>query len=400
MQYKVVESAAAYPETMETKNNGFKVLDTHVNLKWLLQHFSASVRNNLMKREWEIVIPGHYIFEEDMENSAIERAEYLATINMMPTKKIGKHIKTIAEENNFHPIADCILSQAWDNVSRVEHFISTLVTNNPELTRIIVRTWMVSAVAAIFSPRGFVAHGVLVLQGKQKIGKTGWIKQLDPINCGAVKEGAHLDPTNKDDVISAAKHWIVELGELDSTFKKDMARLKSFITSASDHIRNPYAFKASQYYRRTVFAGSVNNDTYLVDDTGNRRWWTVPVQRIAFNHNLDMQQVWAEIYHLWKNGHPTDLNAEDQEAVNNNNLSFEKVDPFMEKLLLHYDWSSTACRELSATQVMEEMGWQRPNRGDTTHCGKLLRQLTGDTGRTIKGVHRHKVPTFSSNANW
>lgn len=396
-KHVIVTAATNYPQTLQLKTCD-KVLDTHVNLKWLLDQFNAVIRNNVMKRRWEVAIPDHFIFEEDAENSAIELAKYLATLNMMPVKSIGNHIKTIAEQDSYHPIVDCIKAKPWDSIPRLDEFIRTLNATDKDMTTLIVRTWMVSAVAAIFSPKGFVAHGVLVLQGGQGIGKTGWIKSLDPIDCGAVKEAAQLDPTNKDDILSAMKHWIVELGELDSTFRKDIARLKSFITAASDHIRNPYAYKESHYYRRTVFAGSVNTETYLVDDTGNRRWWTVPlIKPITFDHGIDMQQVWAEAYHLWIGGHATQLDRAAQEAVNDRNTTFEKIDPIKEKLLLHYDWASTSTRELTTTQIIEELGYNKPSRGDVTHCGKLVKQLTNGKGRILKGIWRHPVPMFVQN---
>lgn len=392
--YKVVTSPILYPETLELKTT-VKVLDTHINLKWLLDHFHAVIRNNLMKRRWEATIPGHFIFDEDAENSAIELAEYLATINLMPVKKIGRHIKTIAEQDSYHPIVDGIAKKPWDGVPRLEEFIDTLNSPMRALAQRIVKTWMCAAVAAIFTQGGFVSHGVLVLQGKQNIGKTGWIKSLDPFNCDAVLEGANLDPSNKDDVMRVLSYWIVELGELDSTFKKDIARLKAFITSSSDNLRNPYAYKSSHYHRRTVFAASVNTNTYLVDETGNRRWWTVPLDRpINFNHGLDIQQVWAEAYALWKGGHPTYLSREDQAEVDANNTKFEKIDSIKEKLLTHYDWSSTNTREMTTTQVMEELGYTKPSRADATHCGKLLTQLVDGRGREIKGLMRRPIPYF------
>ena len=351
----LVNDTCLYPETkakVRAKDVEYQVLDTYKNLQWLLSLFDAKVRNNLMKRRWEVELPGHFIFDEDRENSAIEKAKYLATINEMPTKNIGNHIKTIAEEDSYHPIVDCIKAKPWDGILRVEQFIDTLNSPMRDLTQAICKAWMCAAIASIFSPHGFISQGVLVLQGKQKLGKTSWLRALDPINCGAVLEGANLDPTNKDDKAIAGEHWIVELGELDSTFKKDIARLKAYITSKSDDIRTPYAVKASHYYRRTVFAGSVNTDTYLVDDTGNRRWWTVPlVQRINIHHGLDMQQVWAEVYDMWSKGYPTDLSENDQFLVNQNNLRFEKLNPIREKLMTMYDWSGERCRELTATQV-------------------------------------------------
>lgn len=395
--YRKVFDHTLYPELKAIdrgKTVEHKVLDTHVNLRWLLSHFGAVIRNNLMKRRWEIDLPDQYIFEEDSENSAINRIEYLATINDMPIKRIPQHLKMIAEENNFHPIVDCIQSRTWDGVSRLHDFIDTLKTDDRELTRTVVTTWMCSAVAAIFAPYGHVSHGVLVLQGKQKLGKTGWIKRLDPANCEAVREGANLDPANKDDVMRVLEYWIVELGELDSTFRKDIARLKAFITSSTDHIRAPYAQKATRYYRRTVFAGSVNSDTYLVDETGNRRWWTIPVVGIDFSKGFDMQQVWAEVYALWNAGHPTDLDDDTQEKINENNRQFEKNDPIKEKLMTSYDWTMPLVRHLSSTQIMQELGYVRPSRAETTACGKLVKELNGCTNKIKDGVVRHAIPNL------
>ena len=395
MEYKLVTSTCLYPQVEELKTK-VKVLDTYVNLQWLLDKFKTKIRNNSMTNRWEIDIPGQFIYKRDSDNSAINVVDHLATLNMMPTKKIGQHIKTIAERNSYHPIYDSILSKEWDGTPRLDDFIATLIVANPELAKKIIKTWMCSAVAAIFMESGFVSHGVLVLQGPQGVGKTGWIKQLDPIGCGAVKEGAILDPSNKDDIISALSHWIVELGELDSTFKKDIARIKSFITSAMDQVRSPYAHKSTFYQRQTVFAASVNSETYLVDETGNRRWWTVQlIGKVRFGHGLDMQQVWAEVYHIWKNGHPIQLESEVQEQVNENNRQFEKVDPIKERLMTHYDWSSIHTREMTATQVMEEMGLKNFGRPEATHCGKFIRELTGGKGRAIKGLWRHPIPPFN-----
>ncbi len=390
-----VTSKILYPQTVIIEKEKYKVLDTYINLKWLLSHFNASVRNNLMKRRWEVCIPGYSLFEEDKENSAIEKVQYLATLNMMPNniKNIGRHIKTIAEEDSYHPIVEHISKNKWDKVNRLDEFISTIVSKDPVISKILIKTWMVSAIAAIYNPHGFVCHGVLVLQGKQGIGKTGWIKSLDPINCGAVREGANLDPSNKDDVISSGEHWIVELGELDSTFKKDIARLKSFITSSSDHIRNPYAVKASHYYRRTIFAASVNSDAYLIDETGNRRWWTIPVESINFNHNLDMTQVWSEVYDLWVNGHKAELSKEDQSILDGNNIKFEKIDPIKELLLTNYDWGSIDTeRYLSTTQVMHELGYLKPSKSELVFCGKMLKELSNGNQKIRKGINIYPIP--------
>ena len=391
-----VSNSVLYPETIELKSGNHKVLDTYRNLEWLLvENFNATIRNNLMKRRWEVDLPGYKIFDEDRENSSIEKAQYLATMNGMPNRinNIGRHIKTIAEENSYHPIVEHLSKNKWDRTPRLDDFIATIKSKDQNLSDQLIKTWMICAIAAIYNPKGFVCHGVPVLQGEQGIGKTRWIKSLDPINCCAVLEGANLDPTNKDDVTKAGEHWIVELGELDSTFKKDIARLKSFITSSSDHIRNPYAIKASHYYRRTVFAASVNSDTYLVDETGNRRWWTIPVISINFNHRIDITQVWAEAYHLFSNGYSTELTKEYQASLNDNNVKFQKIDPIKETLIISYDWSSIEdTRDLTTTQVMLEIGYMRPSRAELISCGKMLKELSNGKERMLKGCNIYPIP--------
>ncbi len=393
--YKVVTAPVVFPETQETKGGGCKVLDTYKNLEWLLSLFSAEIRYNLMTRCREVTIPNQYIFRGDMENSSLSQVEYLATINHMPTKQIDRHLDKIAQENIYHPIVECIQQNPWDMVPRVEQFINTLkFARNPETAAKIVRTWMTQAIAAAHSEDGFINQGVLVLQSPQGDGKTTWVKNLDPINCRAVKESIFLDPSNKDSVKTAATYWIVELAELECIFKKsDIGRLKAFITTQYDDIRLPYARRNTQFERRTAYVATVNGNHFLVDDTGNRRWWVVQVESIQEKHDLNMQQVWAEIYHYWKLGAPTDLDKETKVLLNADNRQHERVDPIKEKILTAYDWTSTSTRWMTTTQVMEEIGYDKPNRADASHAGKILSELVGKDGTGSKsGYTRYSVP--------
>ena len=75
----------------------------------------------------------------------------------------------------------------------------------------------------------------------------------------------------------------------------DMARLKGVLTRDFDKVRRPYARAESEYQRRTVFFASVNKPNFLVDMTGNTRWWTIPVSKINYEHGIDMQQVFAQL---------------------------------------------------------------------------------------------------------
>lgn len=393
LESNVVVTKGDYPEIKKIGKD-IKVLDTHKNLEFLLSKFNAIVRYNRMTRRREVNIPHKYHFQDDSDNDMLARIEYLATLNEMPNKQIDKFLDMLAGENAYHPIVECINSNPWDNVPRLDNFINTLETNNPAQDKRVIKTWMMAAMKAAYSIEGFTNHGVLVLQGKQGIGKTEWAKSLDPLDCNAVKVGALIDPRNKDSIIGLNRFWIAELGELDATLNKtDIAHLKSFITSSADDIRVPWGRKETRFARRTAYIATVNDTSFLVDSTGNRRWWTIEVISINYQHNFNMIQVWAEVKYLLDNGALTYLPNELQEKVNVTNEAHEKLDPIKEKLLTWYDWSDTYRKELTATAVLEELGYIKPNREEATKMGRFLKEQNNNTeGRKSNGVKLHKVP--------
>ncbi|WP_166675210.1 VapE domain-containing protein [Novosphingobium sp. PhB55] len=163
---------------------------------------------------------------------------------------------------------------------------------------LLVKKWLLSAVAAALKPYGFRCRGVLTLQGPQGLGKTSWGRNLVPdqaLGAEVVRLDHHLDSNNKDSVLIAISHWIVEIGELESSFKRDVARLKGFLTQDIDKVRRPYAKEATEYRRRTVFFATVNSYDFLIDSTGNARFWTLPLVDVKHDHDIDMQQVFAQL---------------------------------------------------------------------------------------------------------
>jgi predicted P-loop ATPase len=370
--------AQNYPE-LSTRG---KVLDTSTNLKMLLDIYNISVRWNNMKREREVSIPKCQLFPEDEENFALSIIKDLALINEMPILRIDDHLNLLAQKHPFHPIAEGLQKNQWDGEPRLSDFINTIESETPEISYKLIKRWMISAVAAAHSIEGFSAQGVLVLAGQQRIGKTQFIKSLDPFNCGAVKSGALLDPTNKDNIRTLAGFWIAELGELDGTFRKaDIARIKSYITEDLDKIRFPHMRKDSKLNRRTIFAATVNNPNFLVDETGNRRWWTIPVKSINLNHGLDMVQVWAEVYDLWEKGEKSWLSEDEFEELNELNTQHEQIDPLEELLHTFFDfspgWEDKKLIKLQATDVLRKIGYDKPSKSDATRMGLLIKKNTG-----------------------
>lgn len=119
-------------------------------------------------------------------------------------------------------------------------------------------------------------------------------------------EGISLDPRDKDSVMQATSKWISELGEIGSTMRKDMDSVKAFLTKSTDEYRTPYGRASLHYPRMTSFVGTVNDEQFLIDQTGNRRFMTIPLAPdlvIDYNTQIkpfDALQLWSQIYNIVK----------------------------------------------------------------------------------------------------
>lgn len=375
---------SGYPVLSDNPKNP-RPLDVRENLEYLLDHFNIDVRYNQMRRVREVDAPGEEFFIEEEENASLHYITDLAIKNGFPYKRIDQHLDAIAWRNAYHPITDWILKGQPSETPLLDQFIGLLKTTNPELSKVLIRKWMISAVESVFSKRGFSAQGVLVIQGAQGTHKTTFVESLvDPL-LNAVKTGQLLDPSNKDSVLESSNYWIVELGELDATFRKaDIARLKAHITKSQDELRRAYARKSSHMARRTVFVATVNESRFFVDETGNRRWWVISLtEAINTRHGLDMQAIWREVYELWLNGETSQLDKDTFDALNESNQQYLFADPFEEKVDVSYYWDRSPCRWMNATEILEEIGYERPNKSDLKRMGDVLakRNLQKGTGR-------------------
>jgi putative DNA primase/helicase len=188
---------------------------------------------------------------------------------------------------------------------------------------------------------------------------------------------------------------MVELGELDATFRKsDIAALKSFLTSDRDIYRLPYARKNTSKPRQTVFFASVNDESFLSDQTGNRRYWTVQCQSIDFDHQIDMQQFWAEVKAIYEAGESWYLDRDQMGELNTHNQEFTAVDPIVEKVVTKLDWSADKARwsYKTSTEVAEMVGVTFPSKSDIVRIGMHLKSVQGVKYRRSNGVTTRLVP--------
>jgi putative DNA primase/helicase len=194
--------------------------------------------------------------------------------------------------------------------------------------------------------------------------------------------------------MTAVSHLIVEIGELDSSFRKDVARLKGFLTADCDKLRRPYARVDSEYQRRTVFVATVNDPAFLVDQTGNTRFWVIPVKAINYEHGIDMQQLFAQVKVDFDRDEQWWLDPPVERCLEECNLSHRAISAVRERVLEAIDFDRVGEEGLpamTASEVLISIGIKDPTNAQCKEAAATLRERFGPPKR-IHGRDTYRVP--------
>ena len=208
------------------------------------------------------------------------------------------NITSYSNRNRFHPVKDYFNSlPAWDGTKRAEKlFVDFLRADDTPFTREVTLNWLTAAIARIFNP-GCRYQTALVLHGNQGIGKSYIIERI-----GGQWYSAIIDDVDDPHILDAIKNiWIGEFKEMAAMKKVDIDHIKSFIERSEDNRRFSYDRRTSKIKRHCVFAITVNDDMFLSDMTGNRRYMIIhcnskPRDYVEGLTDDYIKQVWAEVY--------------------------------------------------------------------------------------------------------
>ncbi|MDD9933585.1 MAG: virulence-associated E family protein, partial [Myxococcales bacterium] len=191
---------------------------------------------------------------------------------------------------------------AWDHERRLDtRFPKYLGADDTRINKAFGAKWMISAVARSFDPGCQVDH-TPVLCGPQGSGKSSACRALVPSQ-DYFNDNLPAALGSKDAADYLQGLWIVELSELDSYNRAEMATAKAFLTRRTDRYRAAYARRTESHGRRCVFIGTTNEDAYLRDSTGNRRFWPVSVGQVRLDELArDRDPLWAEAVARYRAG--------------------------------------------------------------------------------------------------
>lgn len=247
-------------------------------------------------------------------------------------------LNNVAEMNSYNPILDMLNATTWDKQDRISkmcHVLGLHLMKDIEKANfyaVCVRKWLHQTIALALNDEQTMRQPAfcLVLQGAQGIGKTNLFRAL-AVKSEWFREGAVIDMRDKDSRIAASSVWICELGELDSTLKKEQSSLKNFLTQTEDRYRPPYGRKEIKLPRRTSFCGTVNPQQVHRDDTGSRRFVYIPIEHIDTDYLFSTMyrqewamQLWRQVYEELYTPNPAGyfLTKEEEAFLNKQNEDF------------------------------------------------------------------------------
>jgi hypothetical protein len=324
------------------------------NIEAGLKHLGIQPRFNLMQASTSYVLPDRVDMSgfgsktryeiDEMVRWAIRSIFNRAGISN--EQKVDAAIAGLASSVYWHPAKDWIESKPWDGQDRLQHLLGSVKTANPDLFKTYFRRWALQTIEAacgwaVSAERREQQKSLcLVLAGKQGIGKSRWLASLAP---GYFVGGRHLSldssvSGSRDSVHQVLQGMIVELGELDTTFTKSAnGSLKAFLSQAVDVYRQPYAETPVRRPRCASFCATVNDDQFLQDDTGSRRYAVVWADWCHADHTTDMQQFWAQMHSYWAAGEQWWLTPGEEKLQADSNERFQAADGIVDMVQMEIE---------------------------------------------------------------
>ncbi len=226
-------------------------------------------------------------------------------------------MRIVAKENRFHPVRDYLDGLRWDRGPRLMYLMQRgfgAKAGRASYLASVGRSWLIAAVARIYSP-GCKVDTMPILEGPQGVLKSSGVRALCPDE-NWFSDTLPNDLAHKDAQQHLPGNWLVEMSEISQLRKAEVETLKGFLTVQVDKFRPSYGRAEVSRPRQCVFVGTTNEDQYLTDVTGNRRFWPVMVGRV----NLDWikenrDQLWAEAREAYRAGEKWWLDGADAEAA-------------------------------------------------------------------------------------
>lgn len=283
-------------------------------------------------------------------------------------------VSVVAHDHAFHPVRNYLNKLEWDRVPRLDTWLNTVMgVAQSGYSAKVGKRWMISAVARVMRP-GCKADSVMILEGGQGEGKSTAMSILG----GDWFMDTPFALGDKDGFQAIRGKWIIELGELDSFNKAESTKAKQFFSASTDTYRESYGRRTNDVPRQCVFVGTTNQDEYLKDATGNRRYWPVACTKVDLEQLREIRdQLWAEAMFCYEAGEIWWVNRDEtamfSEAQDERFVVDEWEGPILNWLEESQIGETTSGSEVLASALKLDFGhWGKP---EQMRVGAIMHRL-------------------------
>lgn len=199
-----------------------------------------------------------------------------------------------AHRRPIHPVRDYLNGLRWDGIPRIDRWLVTFAgAANTAFVRAVCAIFLIAAVRRIRRP-GVKFDELTVLEGAQGLNKSSAVRALCP-DPDWFTDSVQISATPKEIIEQTSGMWFVEFAELAGMPGTKIETMKAFLSRQKDSARLSYGHHRTDVLRQWVAIGTTNDSQYLRDDTGNRRFWPVAIQRFDLGQlEAARDQLWAE----------------------------------------------------------------------------------------------------------
>jgi predicted P-loop ATPase len=281
----------------------------------------------------------------------------------------------LAKENSYSPVIEYLdrANQGSQNTAILDNLADRhFGTSNPIHQLLLIR-FLVSAVARAYVP-GCQCDTALILQGEQGYGKSTFFRTLASPDWFDDSLGSASD---KDERLKLHRAWMIEWAELEAIFKrKDISAVKAFMTTKIDLIRPPYGRSIESFKRASVIVGTTNQQEFLNDTTGSRRFWVIPIQKPIDREQVEAERdrIWGAAVQIYRQGEPWWLTDEEEALINETREPFQMHDPWHDLIEEYLELRS----EVSTAEILEnviKLPVDRYDRASTLRINGVMKRL-------------------------
>lgn len=315
----------------------------------------------------------------------------------MPRGTLEEAVRMVSANHSFHPVRTYLSDLVWDGTPRLRTWLRQACLEEDEwddrepLQKYLARagTWFLQGMVARVMDPGVKFDYMLILEGSQGMRKSTLLRVL----AGDYFADTGLVLGDKDSYQQLQGRWLYEFGELDSFGKAEVTKIKSFIASVCDYFRASFDRRAREYPRQLVFGGTTNEDHYLTDPTGNRRFWPVRVTRVIDIEWVQQHrdQLFAEAMHRWRTGARMYPTPDEERQLFEPQQQQRAVENAIETAIGRYLYDNTdglLMSEISLVELLGKIGIGieklGPGRYHEKQAAAALRRLGWTEGRSSK----------------